>query len=1498
MADNYVFLKNLGGEVINPRTELGAIDMTTVNGIVVSANTIGIMDGYIESSYYMNMVSGTDAANQDSAYIDGGTMFQLIGGYTVTDEIPPITGASHERVPSEYSVRSAIDALATLGPSLAPGAGIVVETVPGSTGGTIAVAPGDGINVNTAQTGGVSVKAATSGGLSVTSAGVAVNAGAGLAIDGSENVNVVAKAGGGLAVDTTGVGIVAGDTLDLTGGTVNAKVAAVDEVLTSLVTGSTVQDDVEEVTPGNLRGALSVGQAVDVSCEGKSSTRATIVYDTTYLDMFKLVGTTQTANVACYFGFSWGRFAYRFPKRAANLKYLCICDIRNHGNALGYVVSDRAIKINLGTPIPGVASSCSGNAGNDDTPWTRIAGTFVVGSDGDSGAEFELIYSTPLTVGDTFEIEIKNWRQYEVTALTDEAIAYIAQLPDPDAFFRSASVYSLRDKYLIKQDMVCPFIPTISMPDNSDLTVGAGLSYKIKYTNDNPHTITADTIPTDAYGWDTHIQMFIKGTSSIVFQKPLILMDALTPNAGHNLVVKFRNGDAYVYVDDTNAGYIVTVASGTETGSLYDGISNDYTDYVIFAAELDGTTVDAGDATFSGGTGISAVNVLGNGTDNTTITGNISATSGNTINFQSMTIDGGTLGGAGTMNLDGVGLSNIDFSCNSKITNSTILSGSTVSRTILKVFDASNSALIVDGELYTGYSTSVNLVGSTISGTGIIKVQGQLRYNDAELTSYVSGVSIEVTEDNYMPQGSGQGYIYCGRGTLYLTNMRIYAKKNIQATVYATTNSVYNGTIYIDGCTITEHTGNEDIRTAYGGIIHISNSTVGRVRNDKNSPSYTPYVYLSNSINILEGLYGSGVLNIASDSILTLASSARIEGAITIGNNVSISIGDTISNIDACIFVSNINPKDTKIEIIGETNKSITITGSTANPWKATNVIFASPLDAMQADTIKLTGTTVTTTAKTLNANRIQLPASTTVSFSGNTNSADTKILDAGLIVVGDNPASPSGTATVVNASGASSTVTGIGTYIDKEGDNDFEPITNINKVTTDAASGTGSLNDALIADKKFIQLNESIIGNVGATQVDVVNKNLITHDYEPIIGGTFSLTSATVDEATKTTTILSGGTMSVVDIRGGKDSVIDLGGTRITLDTGALIANNVAFANGSAAAGGAIFAKATAESITLSGCTISNNNATSRGGGIYTAAPTSMTSCVITGNNAAIGGAGGAALMTLNTSVTLRDTIISGNIGGTPRDLYVSNGAAYLDGGCKLGDTRTNGGVMCFGGSNSIKTLTGNGSAIISSGATLDLTGNTNATPVAPDGAIVFEQGGATVLYGTTESPSSCFIGGATFTGYLDNNGGVGVSSGSFLFYGADVVMSGVTVNTTGYFYPEQSMQNVRLVNAVNNGTGLMLGWNPTITIAGTYKGSYIYNANYATIDYGTVILEDGTILDVTPHATRGVIYHARQITIGSGCKLKINGGSPIDLTSGTYTSATLNSDGTITEA
>lgn len=58
---DYVFLKNINGELIKPVTDLAAINLTTVNGVVVQGNTIGIMSDYITSCYHAEMVTHTTA---------------------------------------------------------------------------------------------------------------------------------------------------------------------------------------------------------------------------------------------------------------------------------------------------------------------------------------------------------------------------------------------------------------------------------------------------------------------------------------------------------------------------------------------------------------------------------------------------------------------------------------------------------------------------------------------------------------------------------------------------------------------------------------------------------------------------------------------------------------------------------------------------------------------------------------------------------------------------------------------------------------------------------------------------------------------------------------------------------------------------------------------------------------------------------------------------------------------------------------------------------------------------------------------------------------------------------------------------------------------------------------------------------------------------------------------------------------------------------------------
>lgn len=1271
------------------------------------------------------------------------------------------------------------------------------------------------------------------------------------------NSTVSLNFGDGLAVGVTG--------------TANANKlivneASVKEVLEDVVDGGTEPAVNEIVTADNLRGALSVGQAVDVSCPFNRMELTTDMTTENFLSTFTLTGTGVSDK---HFGFN------PFQKFVSGLKYLLRFDITNNDNtswSLGIQrFSENILNIN---PVA---------AGETK----RFAAIF-----NNSQPDFFTQSSSA-----SMHATISKFRVYEVTALTDEAIAYIAQLEDPDAFFRSTSAYSIRDKYLIKQDMVCPFIPTINMPDNSDLTVVAGLSYKIKYTNDNTHIITADTIPSDAYGWDTHIQMFIKGTSAINFQAPLVLMDALTPNAGHNLVVKWRNGDALVYVDDTNAGNIVISTSGTTAGTLNYFLQQDpgsgQDNYIIFAATTDNVPCDAGTVTVNYNT-----DILGNGTDKTTITGGISVASGKTINFQSLAIAGGTLSGAGRMNFDDV----------------SIASGSTVScavRTFINDLDINGTF----AHTYTMYNlstaTRASKIKSTI-GSGTLITAGPMYLQNNPV---ISGV--EVT-------GSITLALFCVADTVPFGNTVTVSDCYVHD-VQGTLNGIWlNATasnpldVYISGCTIANnkfsYTSTADNCGGFFRGLGVRVNVTDTVLENNSLQLYDKAFLICSGTITLKGSSalirsnGSGfefnncLLDLTSSTLVSIDKNTglflqnySVTGSLTIKTNTGVT-----EMIDACTF--------DKIWTDGRLvayNRNITITASGMNPWKATNIIFASPLDATEANTIKLTGTTFTTTAKTLNASRIQLPASTTVSFQGNTNDANTKILDAGLIVVGDNPASPSGSATVVNASGTSSTVTGIGTYIDKEGDNDFvsNNTTNVKAVdaSTTGAKYLGTVLSATTGEtgaNRFAKIDSGAVAVVNEA-TNAVNKQIITHDYEPIIGGTFSLTSATVDEATKTVAIQSGGTMSVVDVRGGKDSVIDLGGTHIVYTWGTVnsaLMSGVIISGGFADYGGAL-SVLNGRTVTLSGCTLTKNRA----------------------------GTVGNVLVQSSGNLLMYDTIVSGNLtGNTMAGVLVANDGYCLASSCSfdnnLGDfmiqfggstllkdcevtssifTRS-GGVLELAGSNHLygstyNNLTGRvgGSVTLTSGAVLDLTGNTNATPIAPGGGVVINEP-AYVMYdhdstgASVGSSATAQICGGTFS--TIQNGGV--FNVGFNQLGPGLVSS-ATIKHTNVAIAQSALVLSDCI--IDLGSARFVN-SSTVTFGGTVKSHNRFGDAYEH-EY---IIKDNTTLNFSGAyvGTADFLVAGSTITIGSGAACVLVNGTSVPLTSGTYTSAKINLDGTITEA
>jgi hypothetical protein len=178
-------------------------------------------------------------------------------------------------------------------------------------------------------------------------------------------------------------------------------------------------------------------------------------------------------------------------------------------------------------------------------------------------------------------------------------------------------------------------------------------------------------------------------------------------------------------------------------------------------------------------------------------------------------------------------------------------------------------------------------------------------------------------------------------------------------------------------------------------------------------------------------------------------------------------------------------------------------------------------------------------------------------------------------------------------------------------------------------------------------------------------------------------------------------------EIRGGTNAVIDMNASHYVFNTGAGVVTSI---------GGCLITGGTNAGATPDGI----------GGAFYNSTGTlRLSGCIVSGNLGRVGGG-------IDTSdrVEAVDCVISGNtITGTNRagkDIYVAGSGALVCSNSEVGEVVGAGGqVILAGGSNRIGSITSRGtgygtiSVIISSGATLDLTGNANAMPVNPGGGI-----------------------------------------------------------------------------------------------------------------------------------------------------------------------------------
>ena len=384
-----------------------------------------------------------------------------------------------------------------------------------------------------------------------------------------------------------------------------------------------------------------------------------------------------------------------------------------------------------------------------------------------------------------------------------------------------------------------------------------------------------------------------------------------------------------------------------------------------------------------------------------------------------------------------------------------------------------------------------------------------------------------------------------------------------------------------------------------------------------------------------------------------------------------------------------------------------------------------------------------------------------------------------------------------------------------------------LNGTTIDLGGSTASAEKHLVGNG----YNETILtGNVncGASKFTVANLSL---QNVTVTGGTLTLGDAFIPSGS--TVAVSGGGLAVEKVSG-NGGVIDLGNTHIV---GGGSANGVTITNGGTSDyGGAWLTSNMSASFTncvftnnigptgidgaairatnatsITGCTFSNN--TGRGavgiafggaaeivsclitdnpaGGVYIPyAPVNMTSCVITSN-----GNTGVLIYQPGSACTMTDCIVTGN---TPHDIS-TNRELKLYGTNKIG--RVNSG--------------GTGTITLTSGAILDLTGNTNATPIALGGVITLDASPSSgvVIIGSAGSGTQArtFAGGGTITGSAITNTGaisgatVTLPSSScqieFVKSGETVVSSAfIQASDTPYVLETQQGAGAVLVRAIED--------------------------------------------------------------------------------------------------
>ncbi len=964
-------------------------------------------------------------------------------------------------------------------------------------------------------------------------------------------------------------------------------------------------------------------------------------------------------------------------------------------------------------------------------------------------------------------------------------------------------------------------------------------------------------------------------------------------------------------------------------------------------ASLTNTRISGNSSTGVGG----GINILGSSTltisgitvisNNTTASdgGGISVQSGSVLNLTSCEISGNTGGNGGGLWAGG----NVTFGSNVSIHDNTatgngggIFAYGSTSITLLTGNILSENAAKNGGGIYLSSGTQLTLsAGAEISGNSASADGGGITAASGSTLTLNSGSIFENSANNggglwtavnvtlgsnvliydNTATGNGGGIFANGPASVTLTGNTLSGNEaKTGGGIYLTANAqlTVNGSSVISGNTASGDGGG--IAAASGSILTLNGGSIFENSANNGGGLWTAVgVTLGSSVSIFNntatgsggGIFANGPASVTLTGNLLSGNEAKTGGGIYLTANAQLTVnggsvisGNTASGDGGGIAAANGSTLTlSSAQITGNTG------GNGGGLWTAVGVTLGSDVsisnniatgsgggiaifNAGSVPVVTLNGAEITGN-QAHNAGGIYLATNAQLTISGNSLiNGNTATADGGGIVAmsgstltltnaritGNTGGNGGGLWTAVNVTLGSNVSVSSNTATSNGGGIFIYGATTSVALSDNTLSGNSAKNGGGIYLSTGAQLT--------VTGSSVISANTATADGGGIVaisGSTLTLTSGQI---TGNTGGNGGGLWTASDV---------------TIGSAVSISGNTATGNGGGvyAYGGGVLPYATAPNVTLSGNTLSGNEA-KNGGGVYLAANTQLTltgNSAISSNTASNDGGGIAAAH--GSILTLTNGRITGNTGGNGGGLWTAVSVTIGSAMSISNNTATgNGGGINVVNSGSAPTVTLNGATVsgneAKNGGGVYLTSNTQLTltgnGIISGNTATSDGGGIVAAYGST-----LILTNGQIIGNTGGNGG-GLWLASNVTLGSNVSITGNTAAGNGggvYVYgggntPYAAATSFILSNGTINdneaayGGGIFLSGNTAFTV----NSNGAIRGNTATADGGgiaalqnvTLNLTSGTVDGNLATGNGGGIWTRSSLTVQNGFSIVRN--------------------------